>query len=1375
MFLDSRKRKLFLLITLGALISVIGNTQSTSYKQVPIASPTAASLGKYADIPVSNHTGLPQVSIPVYTVQEGNLNIPVSLSYHAGGLKVMESASWVGAGWTLNAGGVITRTVQGQPDERLTSSSFSEQSKGHLSDNGYNNYLWQNLNDQGTVYLKDIYSGMADGEPDLFFFNFAGYTGKFYFGDDKVPVVMPEQDFKIEYIYTPGIFKSIESFIITPSNGTKYYFGITPSTTDTDPIERSLSISNTNGYANNGRSISSWYLNKIQSADGLHTINLTYQPESYSYFNIGSGQLDEPENVQSGSDLYKVVVEGVRLSNISYPNGSVDFITETQPRQDLSGTMWSVSDDANTQAKALKEIKVNDATGNCRKHTFSYDYFTDNVSSQPLGSTIQSDKKRLKLLSVKQESCDLSVSVPPYTFEYYDELVPRKISYAQDHWGFYNGANNLTTLIPAYRKYTLAGIEDIAGANRDSKWPEMRGGSLKKINYPTGGSAEFEFESNTSWVSYPSYNKVSRLYFSMGYDGNNTPVTQSYTFTNNPYRITLTNTAQGGYAAVTFGCTANQMYASTGQTTVFNNYFPAGLCNITLHKPDPMTGYGAGVLIEEMVPYQEQKNETIGGLRIKKVTSTAGAGMTPVATDYNYNLGDGHSSGILYSKPTYVQVLKNTGFRYTYQTLFYAGATWYLDAETFDANTWPYFTAGGRSAIKSASPILPMSTTQGNHIGYNEVKISQTGNGYSLYRYYGSNSWDFDIRDVCTRVLDLRSPNPPAPEYPAAPESFDYKRGELKYESHIDQSNRLLKESWYYPVFQNSQVTTPGIRVYSINAGPPLYMVTSARTMYDLFSAKKTEMSATERTFDSGTGGYIETASTQLFESPFHSEVTSGRVTNSKNEELVSKTKYAFEFKGAGCATTNTCWTGYQTTLQNNITLYNSEYNLCTNDDCRAVAKGRFLWRNVQARRDYATCRAQSITTYSNCFQTAKASANTDLKPIFELEDKFINAPIESTEWRDGKLAKAVFNKYDYATNPVGFAYPYKLQSIDLGSGSLSPTFTQAVVNGNSLTKDTRYTDEATVKYDNGNMVEVTTKDGVTTSYIWAYNNNLPVVKATGVNYTILKTAYDAVGGNLLLLRSQSSLSNAFINTYVYTPGVGMTSETDPRGRNIYYEYDKMNRLFLIRDHDNNILKKICYNYAGQAESCPITNSTIANWWTTGKTRCKPCPANNNYITNILQQEEKDINPQSATYNTIRWTDIGISTTCDVNADWQNTVTPVRCKKNASNQNTGEQEQEQSDVNPCSSSWGQIRWVVTGVNYTLCPPPVTCNSGNCTGASKKCVNNICETGTKFYTASVYNSGTGLWTCTYHYHWSDGSNSPDYTETSTTNCLGSSTD
>ena len=81
-------------------------------------SPNAASISRYVDIPVSLYTGIPNISIPVYNLDNGaSHQLPITLNYHASGIKVDDIASWVGTGWSLDCGGVIARTMHGLPDE----------------------------------------------------------------------------------------------------------------------------------------------------------------------------------------------------------------------------------------------------------------------------------------------------------------------------------------------------------------------------------------------------------------------------------------------------------------------------------------------------------------------------------------------------------------------------------------------------------------------------------------------------------------------------------------------------------------------------------------------------------------------------------------------------------------------------------------------------------------------------------------------------------------------------------------------------------------------------------------------------------------------------------------------------------------------------------------------------------------------------------------------------------------------------------------------------------------------------------------------------------------------------------------------------------
>ena len=91
------------------------NAQQMLPSDVP--TPNASSLGRYGDVPVSYYTGRPNVSILIYTLKVRDFSLPISLAYDAGGVLVNSLPSWVGQNWILNAGGVITRTVQGCYDE----------------------------------------------------------------------------------------------------------------------------------------------------------------------------------------------------------------------------------------------------------------------------------------------------------------------------------------------------------------------------------------------------------------------------------------------------------------------------------------------------------------------------------------------------------------------------------------------------------------------------------------------------------------------------------------------------------------------------------------------------------------------------------------------------------------------------------------------------------------------------------------------------------------------------------------------------------------------------------------------------------------------------------------------------------------------------------------------------------------------------------------------------------------------------------------------------------------------------------------------------------------------------------------------------------
>lgn len=306
------------------------------------------------------------------------------------------------------------------------------------------------------------------------------------------------------------------------------------------------------------------------------------------------------------------------------------------------------------------------------------------------------------------------------------------------------------------------------------------------------------------------------------------------------------------------------------------------------------------------------------------------------------------------------------------------------------------------------------------------------------------------------------------------------------------------------------------------------------------------------------------------------------------------------------------------------------------------------------------------------------------------------------------------------------------------GNAIIQPSTIQKSMLGNTLET------EATINaYDNkGNILQVTGKDGVITSYVWGYDQTDPVAKIVGKAYD------DAVaqsGINLTTVNDGSlpdatirvelnklrGLSDCLVSTYTYKPLTGMTSETEPGGRTIYYEYDLAGRLALTRDKDNNILKKYAYEYQGQCSTCGAM--TTANWQETGNTRHMPCELNPNYNSLYGQREEKDMNQASLTYNQSRWIDYYIpsndplyETSLHIGNEqyWVNTSTPPRCIQ-VNGQNTGEQEQEQVylDPDPCHEAENVHRWKNNGMNTNACPLPPAYTSDDLSGTyhSSVCV------------------------------------------------------
>ena len=248
-------------------------------------SPNAAALAMYADYPVSHYTGIPNISIPLYEIEVDGYKLPISLSYHSNGIKLAQEATWVGLGWTLNAGGAISRTIKCESDftsGRHTNITHQNVTKGWYYDTDTLSYeihppgymmdivLFPNglkkLTDKYFLQTTSNAYLTIDTEPDIFFYNLPHLSGKFIYNKPKTPVLFDRNhNLKIEWGWN-----GYGSFKVTDDDGIIYLFLNEEFTRITRPEMDNADYTNE----------TSWLLTKIITRNGQE-INFSYDTEPY--------------------------------------------------------------------------------------------------------------------------------------------------------------------------------------------------------------------------------------------------------------------------------------------------------------------------------------------------------------------------------------------------------------------------------------------------------------------------------------------------------------------------------------------------------------------------------------------------------------------------------------------------------------------------------------------------------------------------------------------------------------------------------------------------------------------------------------------------------------------------------------------------------------------------------------------------------------------------------------------------------------------------------------------------------------------------------------------------------------------------------------
>ena len=511
-----------------------------AYCQAPgtpanLPSPNAASLGTFGDIPVNLYTGAPDISVPLYQIEDGDITIPLTLRYHPASVKVNAHPGWVGLGWTLTGGGAITRTVRGVPDEmkqtnggeigyywqhsRLDDPNWNSQTSLNDFAEKWADYLIYRAS--GLDYNAFMYEVMADE----FAFNFMGYSGKFYRNPKGEWQVVSQDDITVEFDEQTGFLQGndvgtnfpfyndyfFHQFTLTTPDGTRYIFGGTQPSVEYSAPHRNQS---------NGLFVATtWYLTKIESPQGREatfeygtthfTVSLAQSygltiyssPSDNGFFSRdrdflrgGCSGFSSLYGVNTNKPLDGFIMTPSYLEKITFRSGSVTFNrsesnelryldTEWVPGFDLPFESFYIYFESRNDLKwhKLDRMVVEDYGGSTVR-TFDFQYQ-------------ETPSERLKLRQVRERGAGQGTRV--HQFDYNPIPLPSYGEDQVDHWGYYNAAvGEYTFLDPDGNTYI--NFDQYINQRRfpDNTGQAQLAELLQRITYPTRGYTEFEFEAH---------------------------------------------------------------------------------------------------------------------------------------------------------------------------------------------------------------------------------------------------------------------------------------------------------------------------------------------------------------------------------------------------------------------------------------------------------------------------------------------------------------------------------------------------------------------------------------------------------------------------------------------------------------------------------------------------------------------------------------------------------------------------------------------------------------------------------------------------------------------------------------------------------------
>lgn len=1165
------------LLFLSSILVPLSSVAQASKEYYSVAnvvppSPTVAAMIQYGRTPIGTYTGTANVSIPIYEVKAGDLSFPITLNYGGtGGIKVEEIASWVGLGWSLDAGGVIHRQVRGIPDEHgIMVPNYRSQFLQYLS----NPSTFPNL----LAYYEFISNGTTDSEPDLYSFSFGGVNGQFIYDDSARFMEIPYNNHKIENItdsYNQLAWK------ITDMKGNEFHFLTREESDYLTRVKSGSNVSYPPPTLNNNFS-SGWHLTFAVNKATNDTIHFTYEGDNYTNVTVNTAtrSMVAPSNTTCGGSTYienynQNSMSGWRLKSIRFRGGTVTFTPVETARQDLTGSF------------ALKSITVNNTARDLLKVDFKYRYLTTGYPSDvnaSYGKRMMLDSVQFYKGGTKPES---------YTFQYNSTALPHRLSYSQDHWGYYNGKSNSYFTPPSWLNYS-SGIFYIEGADKNPDSTFTKACVLEKIFYPTGGHTQFEYENNRVDSLSDAFDvQFSNRVFNLYGDGAGQVDYYEQTFTVNEQYLVTTGTfgrlsgnygctSGGGGGSTGFDCPNIRLYFPNGTsqqiTQISYNrdyYLPKGTYTLIAdfsHIPDPelkatrISSFWFSMLWRESYKSSGQsKNILVGGLRIRKISDYDNIGLKNVKQFQYTRFGSPTvSSGRLVNTPTY----------------------------NFEYRVYPVLNSPDFCSYLSTSSVsqTALGSTQSSYVGYEQVTELNGIDGA-----FGKTEYEYSYPgNAPDNVLNSR-PFPPA-------DSKDFNRGQLR------KQRVYRKNGANYELIQEIRNEYQDMPIRTARGLKVANHTNRVETSLDDYSATIYLTTSGGRLLKSDTAYfYGPTVNDKLVTSNIYGYNLSNllvnfqQTTDSKGTVNVIRRKYPSDY--AGLTGTTDLTKGIKFLGDNRFLAYEVETGFFRKDlalNKEYLLKGVFNTYRPTAPLKSKIHLVETPTELSDFNMSSVQAGNVVFDSRYKDEYTF-NRYDRFGNITERRKANDAFTCYVWDYN---YTYPVA-EVMNADSVNVAYTSFETSVTGSwTVPSASRITAAAATGNQSYNLPSgQITRSGLTSTikYIVSYwSNNATPLTIAGTQGTAVKGRtynswnyyeHTVTGITSLTISGTSYIDElrlypqaATISTYTYEPLLGVRTKSDGNGQITFYEYDKSGRLKLIKDTDGKIIKHFDYQH-----SVPVT------------------------------------------------------------------------------------------------------------------------------------------------------------------------------------------